>query len=147
MEIHRSKTVPYTSDQMYGVVNDIQHYHEFLPWCRDASVSRQSESRLTATVFVAIGKIKQSFTTENTMQPGKKIRMQLVDGPFKNLHGIWKFEQIPQGQCRVSLDIEFEFKNKLLKLALGKTFNHIMESMVESFSRRAEQLYGKQGSS
>lgn len=73
--------------------------------------------------------------------------MKLVNGPFKLLQGTWTFDSEKHDSSRISLDIEFEFKNKLLKLALGKTFNHIMDSMVESFSKRADQLYGKQGTS
>ena len=143
MEIHRSKTVPYSADEMYVVVNDIESYPLFLPWCRDAKVYDRTETGLKATVFVAIGKIKQSFTTENRMHPGRKIHMKLVDGPFRLLQGTWLFIPEEDQKSRVSLDIEFEFKNRLLKIALGKTFNHIMDSMVESFSRRAHKLYGE----
>ena len=132
---------------MYEVVNDIESYPRFLPWCRDAKVYNSTDSSLTATVFIAIGRIRQSFTTENRMQPGREIHMKLVDGPFKLLRGTWKFTSEKNDSSRISLDIEFEFKNRLLKLALGKTFNHIMDSMVESFSRRADQIYGKQGTS
>ena len=125
------------------VVNDIESYPVFLPWCRDAKVYNSTATSLTATVYVAIGKIKQSFTTENRMQPGRKIHMKLVDGPFRLLQGTWQFSPKNDQTSRVSLDIEFEFKNKLLKIALGRTFNHIMDSMVESFSKRAQSLYGE----
>ena len=141
--IHKSTVVPYSADEMYALVNDIGSYPEFLRWCKNAEVIDETETRLVATVFIEAGKIRQSFTTENNMQPGRVINMQLVEGPFKFLTGCWRFD--PQGEqsCSIALDIEFEFRNKLLKLALNHTFNHIMDSMVESFSQRACEIYGK----
>ena len=142
-EIHKKTEVPYSSDEMYSLVNNIEAYPEFLPWCTDANVSNANEHQLTASVALEAGKIKQTFTTENTMQPGKFIKMQLVKGPFKYLHGFWQFQPINNHASTVSLDMEFEFKNKLLKLALNTTFNKIMDSLVSSFIKRAEDVYGK----
>ena len=128
---------------MYVLVNDIKSYPDFLRWCKKAEIIDETESHLQATVFIEAGKIKQSFTTENTMQPGRRINMRLVEGPFKYLSGCWKFDPQNERSCNISLEIEFEFKNKLMKLALSHTFNHIMDSMVESFSQRACEIYGK----
>ena len=141
--IHKRTTVPYSADEMYALVNDIESYPEFLRWCKDARVINRTETHLQATVFIAAGKIKQSFTTENSMQPGRGINMQLVEGPFKYLTGSWSFTPVSEKESNITLDIDFEFKNKLLKLALNHTFNHIMDSMVNSFSQRAVEIYGK----
>lgn len=127
---------------MYALVNDIESYPDFLRWCRDAEVHSGTDTALTATVALEAGKIRQSFSTENTMQPGREINMRLLEGPFRFLRGTWRFEPTGERNCIVRLDIEFEFKNKLLKLALSKTFNHIMENMVDSFIRRAHDVYG-----
>ena len=140
--IHKSTFVSYSAEEMYALVNDIESYPEFLRWCRGAEVHNSSDTALTATVALEVGKIKQSFSTENSMRPGREINMRLLEGPFSFLRGTWRFEPIGDKACTVRLNIEFEFKNKLLKLALNKTFNHIMESMVDSFIRRANEVYG-----
>jgi ribosome-associated toxin RatA of RatAB toxin-antitoxin module len=128
---------------MYALVNNIEAYPDFLSWCKTAQVTNKSETHLQATIAVEVGKIKQSFSTGNTMQPGQSINMQLVEGPFRFLSGCWQFEPQANQSCQIRLVIEFEFKNKLLKLALSHTFNHIMESMVDAFTRRAVEIYGK----
>ena len=128
---------------MYALVNNIEAYPDFLSWCKTAQVTNKSETHLQATIAVEVGKIKQSFSTGNTMQPGRSINMQLVEGPFKFLSGCWRFEPQANQSCQIRLVIEFEFKNKLLKLALSHTFNRIMESMVDAFTRRAVEIYGK----
>ena len=128
---------------MYALVNNIEAYPDFLSWCKTAQVTNKSETHLQATIAVEVGKIKQSFSTGNTMQPGRSINMQLVEGPFRFLSGCWQFEPQANQSCQIRLVIEFEFKNKLLKLALSHTFNHIMESMVDAFTRRAVEIYGK----
>lgn len=143
VEIHKSAVVPYSADEMYALVNDIESYPVFLPWCSAAEVLNRGPRQLTASVSLEAGKIKQSFTTKNTMQPGRSIDMRLIKGPFKHLTGSWKFGPLNENSCTVSLDMNFEFKNKLLKLALSSTFNKIMKTLVESFTRRAEAIYGR----
>ena len=142
-EIHKKAAVPYAADEMYALVNNIEAYPEFLPWCRAARVLNSDPHRLTASVDLEIGKIKQTFTTENTMQPGCSIKMQLVEGPFKHLQGHWQFEPDNTDSSTVSLDMNFEFKNKLLKLALNNTFSKVMESLMASFIKRAQEVYGQ----
>lgn len=141
--IHKITQVPYSADEMYALVNDIEAYPEFLDWCNTAQVMNRSETHLQATVAVEIGKIKQSFSTENSMQPGRRITMQLVEGPFKFLSGCWQFNPGGEQSCDIRLDLEFEFKNKLLKMALSHTFNRIMDTMVDAFTKRAQEIYGK----
>jgi ribosome-associated toxin RatA of RatAB toxin-antitoxin module len=141
--IHKITQVPYSADEMYALVNDIEAYPEFLNWCKTAQVMNRSETHLQATVAVEVGKIKQSFSTENTMQPGRRITMQLVEGPFKFLSGCWQFDPRGEQSCDIRLDLEFEFKNKLLKMALSHTFNRIMDTMVDAFTKRAQEIYGK----
>lgn len=140
--IHKSTSVPYSAEEMYALVNDIESYPDFLRWCKNARVEGRTDTALTATVYMEIGKIRQSFSTENTMQPDREIHMRLLEGPFRFLRGTWRFTPEGDRKCNVRLDIEFEFRNKLLKLALSKTFNHIMESIVDSFIHRAGEVYG-----
>lgn len=127
---------------MYALVNDIDRYPEFLPWCKAAQVSSWEECRLTASLTMEAGKISQTFATANTMQPGRRIDVRLLSGPFKHLKGHWLFEPVTDHSCTITLEMDFEFKNKLLKLTLSGMFNHIIGSLVESFTRRAEEVYG-----
>ncbi len=127
---------------MYALVNDIKSYPEFLPWCTEAKILEDSGHSLVASISVSVGKIKQSFTTENTMQLDSLISMKLVKGPFKELKGLWEFQDDVDGGCSVSLDMRFEFKNKLLKHTLGSTFKKITNSMVDAFVNRAQVVYG-----
>lgn len=141
--IKKSAVVPYNAEQMYDLVNDIDSYPEFLPWCSEARVFERSETRLKASISMASGSIKQSFSTVNTMQPGRRIDVHLLRGPFKYLDGHWLFEPLEDGGCRISLEMHFEFRNKLLKLTLNKLFNRIVDSLVGSFSERARRVYGR----
>ncbi len=142
-EISKTTLVPYTSEEMYVLVNDIESYPIFLPWCTEAKILSQQEDSLTAKLSMALGKIKQSFTTENTMQDGSRIDMQLIEGPFKHLTGYWRFIQEDDQSCHIHLHMHFEFKNKIIKHTLGKAFYKVMDTLVESFVQRAQQIYGK----
>ncbi|MEX2524199.1 MAG: type II toxin-antitoxin system RatA family toxin [Gammaproteobacteria bacterium] len=140
--IKKSAVVPYHAEQMYDLVNDIESYPEFLPWCSEARVLEHGENRLKALVSMASGSIRQSFSTENTMEPGRRIDVHLLSGPFKYLDGYWLFEPLEDERCRISLEMHFEFKNKILKLTLDKVFRRIVDSLVGAFSERARQVYG-----
>ena len=140
--ISKQANVEYSASQMFALVNDIESYPDFLPWCTASSILEQKENALTASVSVAMGKIKQTFTTSNSMQQDSSIRMSLVKGPFKELNGHWQFENDLNGGCAVSLDMQFEFKNKLLKHTLGAAFQKIIDSLVDAFIQRARVIYG-----
>ncbi len=128
---------------MFDLVNDVESYPRFLPWCSGAEVEGAGENNLIATVILSWGGIKQSMTTRNTLQPGRRIDMRLVRGPFKQLAGCWQFDEVADDSCRICLELDFEFKNRILKLALDKVFEHIMYSSVDAYQTRAAQIYGK----
>ncbi len=139
--ISKHALVPFRAMEMYELVNDIESYPEFLPWCTSAQVIVHESGRLRATVGLAKGAIKQQFTTENTVVPGKRIDMALVRGPFKRLTGTWHFQPLGEEGCRVSLDMEFEFGKGLVNLAFGRVFNEIANKLVDAFCERAKHLY------
>jgi ribosome-associated toxin RatA of RatAB toxin-antitoxin module len=141
--ITKSADIPYTAEQMYELVNGIESYPEFLPWCTESKVFEREATHLKASVSLATGKIRQTFTTENHMQPGRRIDVKLVSGPFKHLQGYWKFEDTGDRNCHIELFMDFEFKNKLLKLTLKPVFKHFLNSLVGSFTKRAETIYGR----
>ena len=140
--IYKTTVVPYKPVQMYTLVNDVEAYPAFLPWCNHAVLKSHAEERLIATLTVGIGKVKHEFTTENKMLPGRRIDIELLDGPFDYLNGYWQFDDVVDDNCLVTMEMEFEFKNRLMCLTLNKLFEQMNSSLVEVFTRRAHQIYG-----
>ncbi|HHJ12508.1 MAG TPA: type II toxin-antitoxin system RatA family toxin [Chromatiales bacterium] len=141
--IHRHAIVPYSPAQMFALVDDVRAYPEFLPWCGSARELHRDEDEGEAAVEIAKGSVRKTFTTRNRLQKDKMIEMRLVSGPFKHLEGFWRFEPLGEGQaCKVSLDLDFEFANRLLSMAIGPVFNAIANSLVDAFVKRARAVYG-----
>jgi ribosome-associated toxin RatA of RatAB toxin-antitoxin module len=141
--IRKSALVPYSADAMYGLVADVERYGEFLPWCGGARILARADDALTASVDIAYRGVHKSFTTRNRLEPGRSMEMQLVDGPFRKLHGYWRFDPLDAEACKVSLDLDFDFSNRLLGMVIGPVFESIANSLVDSFRSRAEALYGR----
>ena len=141
--ISKSALVPYSPQQMYALVNDIESYQHFLPWCRSSELLSQNEDEIRATIEIAHGSLRKSFTTCNRLQRNKMIEMRLEKGPFQHLDGFWRFDALSEEACKVSLDLDFEFSNKLIGMAMGPLFSQIANSLVDAFSRRAVEVYGK----
>ena len=141
--LKRNADVRYSAAQMYDLVNAIEDYPEFLPWCSGSEVLSRTEDEVQATLHLSRGGISKSFTTCNRLQKHKMMEVRLVKGPFRQLEGFWRFEDLgEQGGSRVSFDLEFEFHNKLLDMAFGPVFHQVMNTLVDSFCQRAETLYG-----
>lgn len=140
--IERSALVPYSDAQMYALVNDVERYPEFVPGCRTATVLEQSESNKVARLEIAKAGISKSFTTRNNLEPYQHIGMELVDGPFQYLRGGWSFHALDSQACKIVLELEFEFANRILGMAFGKIFNELQSRMVDAFVQRAQQVYG-----
>ncbi|MDD1643485.1 MAG: type II toxin-antitoxin system RatA family toxin [Methylococcaceae bacterium] len=135
-------TVPYAPDQMYDLVNDINAYSKFIPLCVSSEVHEGQDHKLRATIKIAKGKIGFGFTTVNIMEKGHSISMNLENGPFKSLTGVWLFTPPGNHQCIISLHFDFEFSNKLLGAALGGLLKQLCDSMVESSRKQAAVRYG-----
>lgn len=140
--IQRSAVVPYRPEQMFALVNDVDSYPRFLPWCRSAGVLERGDGWVRARIEMAKGALHHAFTTRNTLEPGRRIRIRLEDGPFRRLEGDWHFEPAGDGGCRVSLDLEFELAGRLFSALAGPIFNQIASSLVDSFCRRAREVHG-----
>jgi ribosome-associated toxin RatA of RatAB toxin-antitoxin module len=128
---------------MYELVNDIERYPEFLPWCRGARVVSETEHEMQASLDLARGGLHKTFTTHNTLVPGRSITMTLEHGPFRHLEGRWQFVDLGPEGSKVSLDMEFEFAGVLLDMMAGPVFHEITNSLVDAFIQRAASLYGK----
>ena len=142
-QVRRTAIVPFSADQMYALVNDIESYPEFLPWCSNARVLTRQDDTLTASVSMALGRFRHTFTTANTMQPGRQIAVRLLSGPFRQLEGTWDLTPAGDYACEVRLEMQFEFKNRLLELSFAKVFSQIVGSLVGAFTRRAGEIYGR----
>lgn len=141
--INRSALVPYSAAQMYALVDDIDAYSEFLPWCRSSRVLTRDEDQVRATIEIARGGVNKSFTTINRLQHHKMIEIRLVEGPFQHLEGFWRFDQLREDACKVSLDLDFEFSSRIMGMMIGPVFGQIAGSLVDAFVQRAQQVYGE----
>ncbi len=142
--VGKSAIVPFSAGQMYRLVNAIEDYPRFLPACVDACVHESSNDRLRATIHLQKGPVRLSFTTRNELAEDRRIDLHLEEGPFRRLDGTWRFEPLTDEACRVSLELDYEFTNPLLKATVGKVFSLLAESLVDAFCQRAREVYGKQ---
>ena len=142
-KISRSALLPFSAEQMYQLVNDVEAYPIFLPWCADAKVLEQGAGFMVASVTIAKAGVHQTFVTRNHLVPGQRIEMQLVEGPFQALSGEWSFKVLDAQACKVMFEISFEMKQGLLSSAIGMVFEQIASTLVEAFCQRAKQVYGE----
>jgi len=140
--IQRSALLPYPAQSMYELVNDVARYAEFLPWCEAGEVLEVSETHMLARLKLGKGIIRQQFVTRNVLVPGERIEMNLAQGPFKKLHGLWLFKSLNENACKISLDLSFDYSGALVKASLGPLFNQLAASMVDAFCARARALLG-----
>lgn len=140
-EIKRSALVQYSAEQMYNLVNDVAQYDKFLPWCGGSRIQSQRDNKMIASVDIAFHGLKKTFTTENTQTPHNELQMHLVEGPFSHLTGVWHFKDLGAQGSRISLELQFDFDNFLLRKVVAPVFSKIADSMVDSFCQRAQQVY------
>jgi ribosome-associated toxin RatA of RatAB toxin-antitoxin module len=139
--LERSALVTFTAAQMYALVNDVDRYPEFLPWCTAARVGQASETERVASVRVSRGVLRTEFTTRNVLTPDSRIVMNLVDGPFKSFLGEWRFDAIADRGSRVTFRVQFEFKHRLTAAAFGAVFETVCGTIVDAFVQRAQAIY------
>ncbi len=143
-----SKILPYRADEMFDLVADIEAYPDFLPWCKAARIrSREFESdgveRVDADLVIAFGAFRERFGSRVKLdRKAMQIDVNYLDGPFKTLRNQWRFADVEAG-CQVDFFVEFEFKSKILQLAIGQVFEHAMMRIVHAFETRAQALYGR----
>lgn len=136
-EVKRSALINKAPAEVFALINDIERYPQFLPWCTHARVESRSDSEMVATLGVRQGALQGEFTTRNTLEPPHRIGMQLLSGPFRHLDGEWLLTPIEGGGCRIELSMRFAFRNPLAALVLEPKFAATIGSLVEAFSARA----------
>lgn len=141
-KVSRSALVPYTAREMFGLVDDVESYPQFLPWCNDAEVHNRTENTVEATLELHKGSVSNHFTTLNTRHEFDKIDLALIGGPFRHLSGGWRFTELGDGGCKVALELEFEFESMFIDMIFGAFFEETCSSLVDSFTKRAQDVFG-----
>ena len=136
--IQRSALVAHSAARMFDLVNDVAAYPRRFAWCEQAQVLEQDEGRMLARLDLGLGKLSTWFTTENRLERPHRIDMQLRDGPFRKLHGLWEFHALDESACKVSLRLDFEPQNRLLAPALQLGMQGLADRMVDDFVRVAD---------
>ncbi|MDH3748094.1 MAG: type II toxin-antitoxin system RatA family toxin [Gammaproteobacteria bacterium] len=142
-KVSRSALVPHSASEMFALVDDIESYPQFLPWCSAATVHERDESVVDATLKLESSGFSKSFTTRNTLRRDEAISLALLGGPFRHLDGGWRFQQLGDDGCKVSLNLEFEFESLVTDLVFGRVFEEICTSLVDAFTERAKTIYGE----
>ena len=143
--VQKSVLIWYSPQEMFDLVTSAQQYPQFLPWCDHTRVLEQDDNGMLAEVGIALSGIRHSFVTRNLHEPGRRVQMQLVKGPFSRLDGDWHFHTVGDGSqraARVELLLNYGFDSVTLSKVVGPVFDRIAASMVDAFVKRAEQVYG-----
>ena len=139
--VKKSVLVPFSPDAMFELVDRVELYPEFLPWCRDARTLETRGDGKTACVDIDFHGVRAHFTTDNVNRPGKSIVVTLREGPFRHLHGEWRFRELAPDSCKIEFEIAYEFATPVLEMVLGPVFNHVANTLMDAFVRRAESVH------
>ena len=143
MPTHAEKRVlPYTPEQLFALVADVERYPEFLPWCVGARVRERTADTVVADLIIGFKMFRERFTSRVKLDAPRRIDVAYTDGPFRYLNNYWTFERVPGG-CRVDFFVDFEFKSRLLQKVIEVLFGEAVRRMVAAFEQRAEKLYGR----
>lgn len=149
--VRKSVLVWHSAEQMFDLVSDVEHYPAFLPWCEYGRVLERTPDGMVASIGMAFGGVHKSFTTRNVHEPGRRIRLTLVDGPFSQLEGDWTFTPLGDGAggqpaaCRIDFVLTYGFSSSVLAALVGPVFDRIANTLVDAFVKRADQMHGTQG--
>ena len=141
-KVNRSALVPYSAEDMFALVADVEAYPSFLPWCSDVEVHYRRDNIVEATLELHRGRLSRRFRTRNTMTPSQRMQLALVGGPFRHLSGGWEFQQLGQSGSKVELRLDFEFDSRMLDMMIGAYFEEICNELVTAFTQRATQVFG-----
>ena len=136
------RVFPYTAEQLYDLVSDVERYPDFLPWCITARLAARNNLATYADLVVGFRMIRERFGSRIVgVRPGS-IDVTQTSGPFHCLSNSWHFHDLDDGGCRVELDVEFEFRSRVLNALVGALLHEAVRCMVGAFEDRAKALYG-----
>lgn len=141
--LKRNALVPYSARQMFELVNAVEDYPRFLPWCHQSRIISRTEEEIIAELNINWKGVHKSFTTRNRLFPYERIEISLVNGPLHKLDGIWLFQALDEQACKIILDLEFEFTGHFVDKLFQPVFQYIANSLVDAFCKRAIELYGQ----
>ena len=142
IEIRRSALVRYSPAQMFELVNEVEAYPSRFQWCTGAEILQRQENVLVARLDLKFAGFRQSFTTRNSVDPPRRLKMDLVDGPFRSLEGVWDFTALGDDGCKISFALDFDYGGKLGGAAMKLGFQGLAGRMVDDFCQEAERVYG-----
>jgi len=136
------RRLPHSPDDLFDLVADIERYPEFLPWCVGLRIKSRTENVLTADMMIGFKVFREKFTTRVTLRRPDRIDVEYLNGPFKYLNNHWLFLPTENGTCDIDFFVDFEFRSRVLKAAIGTVFNEAVQKMIDAFEKRAMALYG-----
>ena len=141
MQITRTALVPFPANRMYELVEDVASYPQFLSWCVSSKLIENSVDKQVPNLDISIAEIRQSIVTRNELVPGQRIGMELLEGPFQNLSGEWRFQELSSAGSKILLQLDFNFSGNLLSAAFRHGFASVADRLVNDFCLRAEAVY------
>jgi coenzyme Q-binding protein COQ10 len=135
------RVLPYTQEQLFALVADIERYPEFLPWCIGARIRERQPHLIVADLIIGFKVFRERFTSRVALAPPRRIDVTYAEGPFRYLNNHWIFEKIADG-CRIDFFVDFEFKSRLMQKVIEALFSEAVRRMVSAFEKRARDLYG-----
>jgi ribosome-associated toxin RatA of RatAB toxin-antitoxin module len=141
-EVNKSVLVAHSAPRMFALVDAVEKYPEFLPWCGGTELLFRDAQVIRATIHINYRGIRQSFSTENAKSEPQWMRIKLIEGPFKTLEGSWRFTDLGGSGCKIDFNLRYEFSSRLLEKLVGPVFSHIANSLVDAFVKRAQSIYG-----
>lgn len=142
-EVSKTVLVPHSAGEMFLMVDDVQKYPEFLPWCGGVEIKQQDEDCTIAAIYIDYHGLKQKFCTENAKDFPHSMSMQLREGPFKKFSGLWQFTALNAEACKIEFKLHYEFSSVMLEKIIAPVFSHIANTFVDNFVARAEKIYKK----
>lgn len=141
--VEKTVLVAHSAERMFNLVDRVEEYPQFLPWCGGGAVDDMQGTTMYATLHINYHHIKQHFSTVNRRQPPHEIDMALRNGPFRHLDGSWRFIPLGEEACKIQFRLHYEFSSKLLEKMVGPVFHYIANSFVDAFIHRADKVYAE----
>ena len=140
--IQRSALLPYPASHLYELVNRVEHYPEFLPWCLSANIIKEVDQTFDADLVIGFKMFRQRFISRVTSRRPDWIEVIPISGPFKRMNNSWRFKTQSEDTCMIDFYVDFEFRSRLLNKLMGALFQEAVRRMVGAFEKRAFELYG-----
>ena len=144
-QVEKSVLIEHSAQQMFDLVDRVEDYPQFLPWCSRTELKFRDAHKTAATLHINYLSVKSHFTTENQKETPFLMNIRLVDGPFRRLEGVWRFRPLAENACKIEFQLAYEFSSRMFEKVIGPGFSNIANTFVDAFVKRAAQVYGAKG--